>query len=412
MPVKITMPALSPTMEEGTLARWLVKEGDKVIPGDVIAEIETDKAIMEVEAIDEGILEKILVPSGTQGVKVNSVIALLEEGDSEEEKIDSDFSKESEEDKDKTGGMRSVDSERVFSSPLARRMAEQKGVNIALLNGTGPGGRIVKSDVESAIPTQEVETVISLQERNKDFVRLLPGEYKIIPQSAIRRTIAQRLIESKRTVPHFYVSVDCEIDALLQLRSDLNHAAPVEEQESGSFPVYKLSVNDMIIKAVALALKQVPDAHVSWLDDENIIDHSYVDVAVAVSLRNGLITPIIRHADEKNLRRISDEIKVLVKRARKMNLKSEEYQGGTVAVSNMGMFGVKEFTAIINPPQATIFAIGAAEKRPVVKNGVLSIATMMTVVISADHRVIDGVLAANLAQAFKMLIENPFMILV
>lgn len=447
MPVKITMPALSPTMEEGNLAKWLVKEGDKVNPGDVIAEIETDKATMEVEAVDEGILARIIVPAGTLGVKVNSVIAVLaEEGEDVAAVAKSADGADGESaaaapvppvarpgqvapepDKAAATSVRGpaiwqqadgAQGGRVFSSPLARRLAAQSGIDLAVVAGSGPHGRVIKRDVEvAAAGAKTAEAGHSAPfmadvPSDEALLKLFtPGEYDVTPHSGMRKTIARRLVESKQTVPHFYVTVDCEIDALLKLRSGLNNAAPARKTEDESVPAYRLSVNDMIIKAVALALKQVPDANVSWLDS-GMVRHAHADVGVAVSIENGLITPIIRHADEKSLQAISNEMKELVKRARQMKLKPEEYQGGTTAVSNMGMFGVKAFSAIINPPQATIFAIGAGEKRALVRDDALGIATVMTVSVSADHRAVDGALAAELAQAFKELIENPLVMLV
>jgi len=432
MPIKITMPALSPTMEEGSLAKWLVKEGDKVNPGDAVAEIETDKATMEVEAVDEGTLAKIIVPAGTPGVKVNSVIALLaEEGE------DVADVKKSEDVKAVVSAAPAASQParmplaaasataaspaaakgaRVFSSPLARRLAAQAGIDIASVSATGPYGRVVKRDVEAVMKagTKVTAPGISPVLVPSDDVSLklfTPGEYEIVPHDSMRRTIARRLVESKQAVPHFYVTVDCGLDALLQLRSGINEAAPVKKTDDSLVPVYKLSVNDMIIKAAALALKEVPDANVSWLES-GMVHHAHADVGVAVAIPNGLITPIVRHADERSLQAISNEMKDLVKRARQRKLKPEEYQGGSTSVSNMGMFGMKAFSAIINPPQSTIFAIGAGEERAVVKNGTLEIATVMTVTISADHRAVDGAVAAELAQRFKKLIENPLALLV
>jgi len=446
MPIKITMPALSPTMEEGNLAKWLVKEGDKVNPGDVIAEIETDKATMEVEAVDEGTLARIVVAAGTQNVKVNSLIAVLaEEGEdvADVAKSAADMgaaaaqvapapAPEAEQPAARPEAASAAPAVapvpqaapapagrqggRVFSSPLARRLAAQAGIDIASVTGSGPHGRVVKRDIDAAVKngvkTAGAAPAATQAADDEALLKLFtPGEYEIVPHSGMRRTIARRLVASKQTVPHFYVTVDCELDALLKLRSGLNRAAPERKTESGSVAAYKLSVNDMIIKAVALALKQVPDANVSWLES-GMVRHAHADVGVAVSIPNGLITPIVRHADEKSLQTISNEMKDLIKRAREMKLKPEEYQGGTTAVSNMGMFGVREFSAIINPPQATIFAIGAGSERAVVKDGALGVATVMTVTVSADHRAVDGALAAELAQTFKRLIENPLAILV
>lgn len=452
MPIKITMPALSPTMEEGNLSKWNVKEGDKVSSGDVIAEIETDKATMEVEAVDEGTVAKIVVPAGTQGVKVNALIAVLaEEGedpavaakaaDGEETKSAStapqapkmaETPQPSPAVEAASSVAPSVNSSsalqdtqrttRIFASPLARRLAKQGGINLAQLTGSGPHGRIIKRDVDEVlahgitkpIPTlpQDSPKPVTASTSDEQTLKLFnKDEYELVPHDGMRKTIAKRLVESKRTIPHFYVTIDCELDSLLKLRSDLNAAAPIIKNDVGEKPAYKLSVNDMVIKAAALALKAVPDANVSWLDGD-MLRHKFVDVGVAVSIQNGLITPIVKHADQKTLSTISNEMKDLAKRARERKLKPEEYQGGTTAVSNMGMYGVKNFSAIVNPPHATIFAIGAGEQRAVVKNGSLAIATVMSVTLSTDHRAVDGALAAELAQAFKNLIENPMGMLV
>ncbi|WP_295733469.1 pyruvate dehydrogenase complex dihydrolipoamide acetyltransferase [uncultured Bartonella sp.] len=458
MAIKITMPALSPTMEEGTLSKWDIKVGDKVSPGDTVAEIETDKATMEVDAADEGTLAKIVVPAGTQGVKVNALIGILaEDGESAEDAI-----KAIEEEEKKQASAPSTTAapaaaaktdaapvqpaqaspalnqpatvtsqarvtekgDRIFASPLARRLAKQNGLQLSLISGTGPHGRIIKRDIDSALANgtgkatrnveQSLQTSASTESSSSDELTMKlfnTDEYEIVPHDGMRKTIAKRLVESKRTVPHFYVTIDCEIDALLKLRAELNAAAPMVRNDVGEKPAYKLSVNDMVIKATALALKAVPDANVSWLDS-GMMRHKFVDVGVAVSIPNGLITPIIKHAEEKSLSTISNAMKDLAKRARERKLKPEEYQGGTTAVSNMGMYGVKDFCAIINPPHATIFAIGAGEQRAVVKNGALAIATVMSVTLSTDHRAVDGALAAELAQAFKKFIENPMSMLV
>ena len=442
MPINITMPALSPTMEEGNLAKWLVKEGDTIAPGDVIAEIETDKATMEVEAVDEGTVAKIVVPAGTEGVKVNALIAILAAegedvkaaasgGDAKAEapKADAkavDAPKEAEKPvADKapaasTPAPVAKDGNRVFSSPLARRLAKEAGLDISAVSGSGPHGRVVKSDVEKAVASggakaaaapaaasaapaaapkgMSEEAVLKLFEQ---------GSYELVPHDGMRKTIAKRLVESKQTIPHFYVSVDVELDALLALRAQLNDAAPKKDDK----PAYKLSVNDMVIKAMALALRDVPDANVSWTDT-NMVKHKHADVGVAVSIPGGLITPIIRHAETKSLSAISNEMKDLGKRAKERKLKPEEYQGGTTAVSNMGMMGVSNFAAVVNPPHATILAVGAGEKRPVVKNGELAIAEVMTVTLSTDHRCVDGALGAELLGAFKRYIENPMGMLV
>ncbi|CAM1650961.1 MULTISPECIES: pyruvate dehydrogenase complex dihydrolipoamide acetyltransferase [Bartonella] len=464
MAIKITMPALSPTMEEGTLSKWDIKVGDKVSPGDTVAEIETDKATMEVDAADEGTLAKIVVPAGTQGVKVNALIGILaEDGESaedaikaieDEEKKQASSSPAAAQPASPAAAPQKADASapvaaatspnptpatavppaskapvtdkgnRIFASPLARRLAKQNGLQLELISGTGPHGRIIKRDIDAALANgtgkaapataQAVETPASAGSSSSDeqVLKLFnTDEYEIVPHDGMRKTIAKRLVESKHTVPHFYVTIDCELDALLKLRAELNAAAPMVKTSAGEKPAYKLSVNDMVIKATALALKAVPDANVSWLDS-GMMRHKFVDVGVAVSIPNGLITPIIKHAEEKSLSTISNAMKDLAKRARERKLKPEEYQGGTTAVSNMGMYGVKDFCAIINPPHATIFAIGAGEQRAVVKNGALAIATVMSVTLSTDHRAVDGALAAELAQAFKKFIENPMSMLV
>ncbi|WP_409361799.1 pyruvate dehydrogenase complex dihydrolipoamide acetyltransferase [Bartonella heixiaziensis] len=444
MPIKITMPALSPTMEEGNLSKWNVKEGDKVSSGDVIAEIETDKATMEVEAVEEGTVAKIVVPAGTQGVKVNSlIIVLAEEGEdlAEAAKVAEEGSssfaikeKELQSVKQTDTTMMQVShlspvqqsiqqdkrNIRLFASPLARRLAAQAGIDLSLVSGSGPQGRIIKRDVEKVMSGGVFEDSYSSQNiqpvalgiSDEQILKLFKeDEYTFAPHDNMRKTIAKRLVESKQTVPHFYVTVECELDALLELRTQLNAAAPMVKMQEGSKPTYKISVNDMVIKAVALSLKAVPDANVSWLKG-GILRHKHCDVGVAVSVANGLITPIVRHAEEKSLSMISNEMKDFAKRARERKLKMEEYQGGTTAVSNMGMYGVKSFSAILNPPHATIFAIGAGEQRAVVKNGALGIATVMSVTLSADHRAVDGALAAELARTFKKMIENPLAMLI
>ena len=435
MPIDITMPALSPTMEEGNLAKWMVKEGDKVGPGDVIAEIETDKATMEVEAVDEGTIAKILVAEGTEAVKVNAVIAILaEDGEDVAEAA-------------KGGGSAPAPAaapveapatpaapapavapatpaapvassgERTFSSPLARRIAKDAGLDVSTLSGTGPKGRVVKRDVEAAIAggvkpatapaavaPAGMPTGASADAVLKNFEE---GSYELVKHDGMRKTIAKRLQESKQTIPHFYVTMDCELDALLALRSQLNKSAPIKDDK----PTYKLSVNDMVIKALAMALRDVPDANVSWTD-ENMVKHKHADIGVAVSIPGGLITPIVRQAETKGLSTISNEMKDLGKRAKEKKLAPIEYQGGTTAVSNMGMMGVKNFSAVVNPPHATILAVGAGEQRPLVKDGELKIATVMSVTLSTDHRCVDGALGAQVLGAFKNYIENPMGMLV
>ncbi|WP_416355713.1 pyruvate dehydrogenase complex dihydrolipoamide acetyltransferase [Aureimonas phyllosphaerae] len=468
MPINVTMPALSPTMEEGNLAKWLVKEGDKVSSGDVIAEIETDKATMEVEAVDEGTVAKIVVPAGTEGVKVNAVIAILAaEGEdasaaasggqsaaaSGSPSADAAVKGSTDEAKDadkrgyeraaetasaseggssakSPGGSRATQGGRVFASPLARRLAKEQGVELSSVQGSGPHGRIVKADIESvakggAQKPASAQTAsapsaaapapapAAPKPANDDAILKLfaEGSYERIPHDGMRKTIAKRLVESKQTVPHFYLSVDCELDALLALRKQLNGAAPNVKTDAGERPAYKLSVNDMVIKAMACALVAVPDANVSWTESA-MLKHRNADVGVAVSIEGGLITPIIRKADEKTLSTISNEMKDLAKRARARKLKPEEYQGGTTAVSNLGMFGIKDFSAVINPPHATILAVGAGEERAVVKNGAVTVANVMTVTLSTDHRAVDGALGAELISAFKRFIENPMSMLV
>jgi pyruvate dehydrogenase E2 component (dihydrolipoamide acetyltransferase) len=442
-----------------------VKEGDAIKAGDVIAEIETDKATMEVEAVDEGVISQIVVPAGTEGVKVNAVIAVLAgegedagaaaKGAPAEAKADAPKAETKQEApkpeakpepvkaETKAGPAKSepvkakdapqqadtakaqASGERTFASPLARRVAKDAGLDIAAIAGSGPHGRVVKADVETAIAggakpaAQEAraapagapapapkgmsdEAVLKLFEA---------GSYELVPHDGMRKTIARRLTEAKSTIPHFYLTVDIELDALLALRTQINNAAPVTKTDKGEAPAYKLSVNDMVIKALALALKAVPDANVSWTDSA-LVKHRHADVGVAVSIPGGLITPIVRKADEKTLSVISNEMKDLAARARGRKLKPEEYQGGTTAVSNLGMFGVKDFAAVINPPHATILAVGAGEERAVVKNGEIKIATVMSVTLSTDHRAVDGALGAELVAAFKRIVENPLSMLV
>jgi pyruvate dehydrogenase E2 component (dihydrolipoamide acetyltransferase) len=470
MPINITMPALSPTMEEGNLAKWLVKEGDKVAPGDVIAEIETDKATMEVEAVDEGTMAKIVVPEGTEGVKVNALIAVLaaEGEDASAAAKGSNGAAKAEAAKPEEApapaaaeapakkaeeippaaksealpsGLPSADrgaaispargetaassDGRIFASPLARRIARDAGIDVAAVTGSGPHGRVVKADVEAAIAGGEakaapaekaapgVAPAAAVKPMSDEQVLKLfaEGSYELVPHDNMRKTIARRLVEAKSTIPHFYLTLDCELDALLALRAQLNAAAPMRKTDKGEVPAYKLSVNDLIIKAMALALRDVPTANVSWTETA-MVQHRNADVGVAVSIPGGLITPIVRKADEKTLSVISNEMKDMAARARNKKLKPEEYQGGTTAVSNLGMFGIKDFSAVINPPHATILAVGAGEERAVVKNGEVKIATMMSVTLSTDHRAVDGALGAELLVAFKRHVENPMGMLV
>lgn len=452
MPTNILMPALSPTMEKGNLAKWLKKEGDTIKSGDIIAEIETDKATMEVEAVDEGILARIVVPEGTADVAVNEIIGVIaaegEDAKAAPAKAEAPKAEAPKADAAKsevpakaevetrqpamtavaglnTAG-KSVSGDRPFASPLARRLAKEAGLDLSKVQGSGPHGRIVEKDIETAktgggakaAPATAASGPAAASKPaaaplasglSDDAVRKLfaPDSYEEIPHDGMRKTIARRLTESKQTIPHFYLTVDCELDALLKLRGELNDAAPQKDGKPG----YKLSVNDMVIKALALALRAVPDANVSFTETA-LLKHKHADVGVAVAIPNGLITPVIRDACHKSLSQISNEMKDLANRAKNRKLKPEEYQGGTSSVSNLGMFGTKDFTAIINPPHATIIAVGAGEQRAVVKNGALAIATVMSVTLSADHRAVDGALGAQLMQAFKGYIEKPLAMLV
>ena len=446
MPVNILMPALSPTMEKGNLAKWLKKEGDAIKSGDILAEIETDKATMEVEAVDEGILARIVVPEGTADVAVNEIIGVIA-GEGEDAKsvaapsaapAKSEATPNAEAKAAEPApaapaaaqaaagqpAAHGADGSRPFASPLARRLAKDAGLDLAKVQGSGPHGRIVERDIETAKAGGGAKAAPAAAPAaaaprpapaplaagpSEEAVKKLfePGSYEEIPHDGMRKTIARRLTEAKQTIPHFYVTVDCELDALLKLRAELNAAAP----EKDGKPAYKLSVNDMVIKALALALRAVPDANVSWTDGA-MLKHKHADVGVAVSIPGGLITPIIRDACHKPLSQISNEMKDMAARAKTRKLKPEEYQGGTSAVSNLGMFGVKDFAAVINPPHATILAVGAGEPRAVVKNGALAIATIMSVTLSTDHRAVDGALGAELLQAFKGYVEKPMAMLV
>jgi pyruvate dehydrogenase E2 component (dihydrolipoamide acetyltransferase) len=442
MPINITMPALSPTMTEGNLARWLKNEGDAVKAGDVLAEIETDKATMEVEAVDEGRIGKILVPAGTEGVKVNEVIAiLLEEGEdasaigktlapkpaakaeastaapapaattSEKPAAEKPIT-----DKPAAASPLAATApakgERIFASPLARRVASEKGVDLATVTGSGPHGRIIRQDVEQAVGKPGAGKAAAAGQATTKAPAISgtqgfgEGAFDLIPHSSMRKTIARRLQESKQFVPHFYLTVDFEIDRLLKLREEINAAAPKEGPGA-----YKLSVNDFVIKACALALKQVPAANASWSDD-GVKMYKTADISVAVAIPNGLVTPIIRDADSKRLTEISSEMKALAGRAKDGKLKPEDYTGGSFSVSNLGMFGIKNFSAIINPPQACILAVGAGTQQPVVHNGELAVATVMSATLSVDHRVVDGAIGAQYIAALKRLIEQPLGMLV
>jgi pyruvate dehydrogenase E2 component (dihydrolipoamide acetyltransferase) len=457
MPINILMPALSPTMEKGNLAKWLKKEGDKVKSGDVIAEIETDKATMEVEAVDEGTIAKILVPEGTQDVAVNDVIAVLA-GDGEDvkaagagaasappkpaPKAEAPAAKPAPAaaatpapaaapaakapapvaavpaPQAAAAAPQANGHARTFSSPLARRLAKEAGIELTRINGSGPHGRVVARDVEeaksgkglkapAAAPAGAPSVAPSMSD--KQILALFePGSYEIVPHDGMRRTIAQRLTASVQTVPHFYLTMDCDIGKLLAAREEINATAPKDKEKK---PLYKLSVNDFVIKAMAIALQRIPNCNVSWTEG-GMLKHHHSDIGVAVAMPGGLITPIIRNAETKSLSTISAEMKDFAARARARKLKPEEYQGGTTAISNLGMYGIKDFTAVINPPHATILAVGTSEERAVVRAGKIEAAHIMSVTLSCDHRAVDGALGAELIGAFKMLIENPVMMMV
>ena len=469
MPINILMPALSPTMEKGNLAKWLKKEGEAVKTGDVIAEIETDKATMEYEAVDDGVMAKIVVPEGTNDVPVNQLIAVMaEEGEDVkaaaaaagkggpapkvtgageapskpqqpaasatviEAKVPAPppplpsgaaplAQREAAPPRANGHGAPAGGTNKIFSSPLARRLAKDAGIDIGRVEGSGPHGRIIARDVEAAksgkglrapsaaagAPAQAPLIAPSMSDQQ---IRALyeDGSYEVVPHDGMRRTIAQRLTASVQTIPHFYLTVDCDIGKLLDAREEINAGAPKDKDGK---PAYKLSVNDFVIKALALALQRVPDANVSWTDG-GMLKHKHSDVGVAVAMPNGLITPIIRNAETKSLSAISNEMRDLAVRARGRKLKPQEYQGGTTAVSNLGMYGIKDFTAVINPPHSTILAVGTGEERAVVRDGKIVAAQIMSVTMSCDHRAVDGALGAVLIGAFKALIENPVMMLV
>ncbi|GBU19134.1 MULTISPECIES: pyruvate dehydrogenase complex dihydrolipoamide acetyltransferase [Methylobacterium] len=472
MPINVLMPALSPTMEKGNLAKWLKKEGDSVKSGDVLAEIETDKATMEVEAIDEGVLAKILVPEGTADVPVNDLIALIAADGEDPASVQApagggakaEAPEEAPAPKPDAGAENTTpggghkeyarvdtapqgpataaksgegaDGSRVFASPLARRIAKQEGVDIAAVKGSGPHGRIIERDVREALASgtakgdakasakadtgkapekpaakeaaapQAAKAAGLSADQVKGFFKA--GTYEEVPLDGMRRTIAKRLTEAMQVAPHFYLTVDCELDALLKLRTQLNDGAG--KSKDGK-PLYKLSVNDFVIKAMGLALMRVPTANAVWAEDR-ILRFDNAEVGVAVAIDGGLYTPVIRQADRKTLSTISNEMKDFAARARAKKLKPEEYQGGVTAVSNLGMYGIKHFTAVINPPQSTILAVGAGEQRVVVRDGAPAIIQAMSVTLSCDHRVLDGALGAELISAFKALIENPMAMLV
>ncbi|WP_269713375.1 pyruvate dehydrogenase complex dihydrolipoamide acetyltransferase [Caulobacter sp. NIBR2454] len=415
----ILMPALSPTMEEGTLAKWLVKEGDVVKAGDVIAEIETDKATMEVEAVDEGVVAQIVVPGGTEGVKVNALIAVLKadgeelsaapkaapaaeapKAEASKAEAPKAEAKPAEAPKAAPVAPAKADGSRVFASPLARRIAEQAGLDLKAVAGSGPHGRIIKADVEAAKakgPSLGVAAPAA-QAKSLEQLGIPAGSYDLVPLDGMRKTIARRLTESARDIPHFPLNIDIEIDTLLAARGRINKML----EKSG----VKVSVNDIVIKAAAMALKQVPEANASFTP-EGIALHHNADIAVAVAIDGGLITPIIRKAELKTLSQIAVEMKDLAERARNKKLKPEEFQGGTFSVSNLGMFGIKSFSSIINEPQGAIMSVGAGEQRPVVKNGQLAVATVMTVTLTCDHRVVDGAIGAKFLSVFKPMLEDP-----
>lgn len=417
MSINILMPALSPTMKEGKLARWLKTEGDTIASGDVIAEIETDKATMEVEAVDEGVLGRILTPEGTEGIAVNTPIAILvAEGESVPDVSAASATPPAAQAPvavpaatmatpavAPSAAPAASSGKRVFASPLARRIAAQKGIDLSTLKGSGPNGRIVRRDVEQAGQTPAATPKAA----SPAAVAEAAGTgYEKVPHSTMRKVIARRLTEAKSTIPHFYVEMDVQLDALMALRSQMNAASPADGPGA-----YKISVNDMLVKAVAVTLRRVPKVNVSYTDDAVLV-YDDVDISVAVSIPDGLITPIVRRADTKSLRQISTETRDLVARARAGKLKPEEFQGGTFSISNMGMYGVKAFSAIINPPQAAILAIAAAERRAVVKGNEITIGTVMTVTLSVDHRVVDGALAAEWVSAFRAVVENPMSLVV
>jgi pyruvate dehydrogenase E2 component (dihydrolipoamide acetyltransferase) len=448
MPTNILMPALSPTMEKGNLARWLKKEGDKVKSGDVIAEIETDKATMEYEAIDDGTLAKIVVPEGTQDVAVNSVIAVLA-SDDEDVKAAASGAKSAPQaapqaatklasapvpkpaaEKPAPAIVLSAPTassapsqppkggNRIFSSPLARRLAKEANIDLNRVRGSGPHDRVIARDIEQAksgkglrAPAGAPAGGATIAPTMSDVqIRSLyaEGSYELVPHDGMRRAIAQRLTASVQTIPHFYETMDCDIGRLMVAREEINAAAPKNKDGKST---YRLSVNDFVIKALALALQRVPDANVSWTE-AGMLKHKHSDIGVAVALPGGLITPIVRNAESKSLSAISNEMRDLAMRARERKLKPHEYQGGTSSVSNLGMYGIKDFTAVINPPQSTILAVGAGEERVVVRNGKIEAATIMSVTLSCDHRAVDGALGAELIGAFKTLIENPVMMVV
>jgi pyruvate dehydrogenase E2 component (dihydrolipoamide acetyltransferase) len=455
MPINVLMPALSPTMEKGNLAKWLKKEGDPVKSGDVLAEIETDKATMEVEAVDEGVLAKILVAEGTADVPVNDLIAIIAGEGEDPASVGAGEAPKAAPSKDPVGenatpgggqmayarvneapdGAQPAaavgEGTRVFASPLARRIAKLEGIDLGSVKGSGPRGRVIERDVRAAKaagpkpaaaaapaeapkaapppaaapPKAAAPTGLSVDQVRGFYAK---GTYEEVPLDGMRKTIAKRLTEAMQVAPHFYLTVDCELDALMALREQLNRSAG---QTRDGKPLFKLSVNDFVIKAMGLALMRVPAANAVWAEDR-ILRFDNAEVGVAVAIDGGLFTPVIRKADQKMLSTISNEMKDFAARARTKKLKPEEYQGGVTSVSNLGMFGIKHFTAVINPPQSSILAVGAGEKRVVVRDGQPAVAQVMTATLSCDHRVLDGALGAELISAFKGLIENPMGMLV
>ena len=422
MATNILMPALSPTMTEGTLARWLKKEGDTVKAGDVIAEIETDKATMEVEAVDEGILGKLLVADGTEGVKVNQPIAILVEPGESVSAAPAPAAAPAPVAAPAAAALApavpapaaptaapAATGDRVIASPLARRMAQQAGLDLSKLAGSGPGGRIVRADVEAAAngapaasaPAPVAAAAAAPAPAPRGPAPVITAPHKLVPHSSMRRVIAKRLTEAKSTIPHFYVTMDIEADALWKLGEELNARSPKEGDGR-----YVVTLNDLVIKAAARTLRRVPAVNAAWTDDATVLFDD-VDISVAVAIPDGLITPIIRRADQKGLQTIGAEMRDLAARAKAGKLKPEEFQGGGFSISNMGMFGVSHFSAIINPPQAAILAVGAAAPKPVVKNGELAVARVMTCTLSCDHRVVDGALGATWLREFKRLCEDP-----
>ncbi len=400
MPIKILMPALSPTMTEGNLVKWHKKEGDSVKSGDLIAEIETDKATMEVEAVDEGVIGKILIPEASENVKVNATIAvLLEKGESLAD-LEGFITTDTPVVKEVILEVTPVEvtpesptvvnsSSRIFATPLAKRIAGDRGLNLAHITGSGPQGRIVKEDVLAHTPGRSAAVISG------------PSPFQDKPVSTMRKVIGKRLTESKQTVPHFYLTIDCAIDALMQIRKSLNE----------NLPNTKLTVNDFVVKAVGMALQEVPAANAIWMGD-TIRYFTHADVSIAVALDEGLITPIVRSVNLKNLGALSSEIKGLVQKAKEGKLKPEEFQGGAFTISNLGMYGIQQFGAIINPPQACILAVGAGIQKPVAVDGTIDVATLMTCTLSVDHRVVDGSIGATFLAAFKKYMENPALMLV